>query len=368
MHAACSLFDDLREALQTFRAIVRCSMDADVMLDSQVQFLDLPKSLKLLLHRRDEITGISFLDLLSVDNAAHQFCILAQRSNKQATCGKQVAPVARLGLRRASGRLARRDIYMAIFLTPLSPCNASCLSRPACSCKVGPSFSLGPSASASSSRSSRKDPPNSLTSCRADRVVRCQSQKGQDAVYTIRRRRTGQGEGGRAGQQSGGQGRVGSAGGSQLFPNCARRCGARYRYSIRRTRLRPPDAHARERLLRFLCCCAPCASWSCACCASRAAPPALPAPVLRLLRSLRLLRLHVLRRLRSQRLLRFLCSLRLLRSRAASPAAPPAPAALPRAACGCCTSYAPCGCCASRASCAPCACCAPCCVSCAPCA
>ncbi|CAE7537636.1 unnamed protein product [Symbiodinium sp. CCMP2592] len=103
---------DAREALEAFRSIVRCSMDADVMLDSQFQMRDRPTRLELLLHRQDEMTGMSFLDLHPDDTATHEFLNLAEKSVEQATSGKKVAPVARLGLKRASGGLVRGDMYM----------------------------------------------------------------------------------------------------------------------------------------------------------------------------------------------------------------------------------------------------------------
>ncbi|CAE7223657.1 unnamed protein product [Symbiodinium sp. KB8] len=107
---------DTQETLEAFRGIVRCCMDADVMLDSQFRIRDRATSLELLLHRQDELSGMSFLDLLSSDASTQEFLNLAERSIEQATSGQQVAPVARLGLKRASGGLARGDVYMVHIL------------------------------------------------------------------------------------------------------------------------------------------------------------------------------------------------------------------------------------------------------------
>ena len=176
---------DAQEALEAFRGIVRCSMDADVMLDSQLQIRDRPTRLELLLHRRDDLAGMSFLDLLSDDDAVHDFLSLAQRSIEQATSGKKVAPVARLGLKRASGGLVRGDIcmvhipdrfgqgsrYLLGFVedpeaSDVQPCDAHLSVDRAAVAKSARRFRLASSASASSSQSNKKDPPISLTSCR----------------------------------------------------------------------------------------------------------------------------------------------------------------------------------------------------------
>ncbi|CAE7210000.1 unnamed protein product [Symbiodinium sp. CCMP2592] len=176
---------DAHEALEAFRGIVRWSMDADVMLDSQFQIRDRPTRLELLLHRQDEMTGMSFLDLLSDDTAAHEFLNLGQKSIEQATSDKKVAPVARLGLKRETGGLVRGDIcmvhipdrlgqgsrYLLGFVedpeaSGVQPCDARLSVDRAAVAKSARRFRLASSASASSSQSNKKDPPISLTSCR----------------------------------------------------------------------------------------------------------------------------------------------------------------------------------------------------------
>lgn len=176
---------DTQETLEAFRGILRCCMDADVMLDSQFRIRDRATSLELLLHRQDELSGMSFLDLLSSDASTQEFLNLAERSIEQATSGQQVAPVARLGLKRASGGLARGDVYMVHIpdrfgqgsryllgfvedpeASGVQPCDARLSVDRAAVAKSARRFRLASSASASSSQSNMKDPPISLTSCR----------------------------------------------------------------------------------------------------------------------------------------------------------------------------------------------------------
>jgi len=176
---------DARDTLEAFRGIVRCSMDADVMLDSQFQIRDRPTRLELLLHCQDEMTGMSFLDLLPDDTATHEFLSLAEKSIEQATSGKKVAPVARLDLKRASGGLVRGDVYMVHIpdrfgqgsryllgfiedpeASDVQPCDARVSVDRTAVAKSAGRFRLASSASASSSQSNKKDPPISLTSCR----------------------------------------------------------------------------------------------------------------------------------------------------------------------------------------------------------
>ena len=128
---------------------------------------------------------MSFLGLLPDDTATHEFLSLAEKSIEQATSGKKVAPVARLGLKRASGGLVRGDVcmvhipdrfgqgsrYLLGFIedpeaSDVQPCDA-CLSvdRTAVAKSAG-RFRLASSAPSSSSQSNKKDPPISLTSCR----------------------------------------------------------------------------------------------------------------------------------------------------------------------------------------------------------
>ena len=176
---------DARDTLEAFRGIVRCSMDADVMLDSQFQIRDRPTRLELLLHCQDEMAGMSFLDLLPDDTATQEFLSLAEKSIEQATSGKKVAPVARLDLKRASGGLVRGDVYMVHIpdrfgqgsryllgfiedpeASDVQPCDARVSVDRTAVAKSAGRFRLASSASASSSQSNKKDPPISLTSCR----------------------------------------------------------------------------------------------------------------------------------------------------------------------------------------------------------
>ena len=166
---------DARDTLEAFRGIVRCSMDADVMLDSQFQIRDRPTRLELLLHCQDEMTGMSFLDLLPDDTATQEFLSLAEKSIEQATSGKKVAPVARLDLKRASGGLVRGDVYMVHIpdrfgqgsryllgfiedpeASDVQPCDARVSVDRTAVAKSAGRFRLASSASASSSQSNKK--------------------------------------------------------------------------------------------------------------------------------------------------------------------------------------------------------------------
>ncbi|CAE7937915.1 unnamed protein product [Symbiodinium sp. KB8] len=174
---------DAQEALQALRDIVRCSVDAEVLLDSQFRIRDRVTSLALLLHHLHDMTGMSFLDLLADDETTHQFLDLAQKSIQQAS-GKQVAPGARLSLKRSSGGQARGDVYVVHIpdrfgqgsryligfvedpeASGVQPCDARLSVDRAAVAKSARRFRLASSASASSSQS-RRDRPMSVTSYR----------------------------------------------------------------------------------------------------------------------------------------------------------------------------------------------------------
>ena len=127
------------------------------MLDGQFRIRDRATSLALLLHFGHDMTGMSFLYFLPADSATHQFLELAQKSTQQAS-DKQVAPGARLGLKRSSGGQARGDVHLVHIPDRFGRSLHSWLCRrsrslrhgalrcgplcgPRCSCKGCPSFS-----------------------------------------------------------------------------------------------------------------------------------------------------------------------------------------------------------------------------------